>query len=37
MARIGVIVTAIVAGRAGAAATGGAIRVAVYWERPCRV
>ena len=34
MARIGVIVSAIVAGLAGAAVAGVAIRDAVYWERP---
>ena len=34
MRRIGIIVAAIVAGLAGAAAAGVAIRDAVYWERP---
>ena len=34
MRRIGVIVAAIVAGLAGAAVAGIAIRDAVYWERP---
>jgi len=34
MARIGVIVAAIVAGLAGTAAAGVAIRDAAYWERP---
>ena len=34
MRRVGVIVTAIVAGLAGVAVAGVAIRDAVYWERP---